>query len=82
MKIRQVPSSRRSIRAPGSTGPGTRGVPAGAISHETGCIGDSMDMWEHGVISHANALAVAAGLKPGLRVKDALLSVIGASEGK
>ena len=57
-----------------------RGVAAGAISHETGCIGDSMDMWENGVISHANALAVAAGLKPGLRVKDALLHAIGASE--
>ena len=56
-----------------------RGVAAGAISHESGRIGDSMDMWENGVISHANALAVAAGLKPGLRVKDALLSVIGAS---
>ena len=56
-----------------------RGVAAGAISHESGRIGDSMDMWENGVISHANALAVAAGLKPGLRVKEALLSVIGAS---
>lgn len=57
-----------------------RGVAAGAISHETGCIGDSQDMWDNGVISHANALAIAAGLKPGLRVKDALLSAIGASE--
>ncbi|MFT4096705.1 MAG: hypothetical protein QM651_06245 [Rhodoblastus sp.] len=57
-----------------------RGVAAGAISHETGCIGDSMDMWENGVISHANPLAIATGLKPGLRVKDALLSVIGAGE--
>ena len=56
-----------------------RGVAAGAISHETGCIGDSQDMWDNGVISHANALAIAAGLEPGLRVKDALLALIGAS---
>ena len=57
-----------------------KGVAAGAISHETGRIGDSQDMWDNGVISHANALAIAAGLKPGLRVKDALLAVIGATE--
>lgn len=57
-----------------------RGVAAGAISHETGCIGDSQDMWDNGVISHANALAIAAGLKPGLRVKDALRGVIGAGK--
>jgi len=56
-----------------------RGVAAGAISHETGRIGDSQDMWDNGVISHANALAVAAGLRPGRRVKDALLAIIGAS---
>lgn len=56
-----------------------RGVAAGAISHETGCIGDSQDMWDNGVISHANALAIDAGLKPGLHVKDALLAVIGAT---
>jgi hypothetical protein len=56
-----------------------RGVAAGAISHETGRIGDSQDMWDNGVISHANQLAVAAGLKPGLRVKDALLAIIGTS---
>jgi hypothetical protein len=54
-----------------------RGVAAGTVSHETGRIGDSQDMWENGVISHANALAVTAGLKPGLRIKDALLAVIG-----
>lgn len=53
------------------------GVPAGTIGHESGRIGDSRDMWENGVISHANELAIAAGLKPGLRIKDALLAVIG-----
>ena len=54
-----------------------RGVAAGAISHESGRIGDSQDMWDNGVISHANALALAAGLKPGMRVKDALMQLVG-----
>lgn len=54
-----------------------RGVAAGTISHETGRIGDSQDMWDNGVISHANKLAIAAGLKPGLRIKDALLAIVG-----
>lgn len=54
-----------------------RGVAAGAISHESGRIGDSQDMWDNGVISHANALALAAGLKPGMRVKDALMKIVG-----
>ena len=60
----------------------TRGVAAGAISHATGRIGDSRDMWDNGVISYANDLAIAAGLKPGLRIKEALLAIIGASESK
>ena len=55
-----------------------RGVAAGTIGHETGCIGDSQDMWDEGVISHANDLAIARGLKPGLKVKDAMLAAIGA----
>src|SRR5689334_1631412 len=55
-----------------------RGIAAGTISHETGRIGDCQDMWNEGVISHANEVAVARGLKPGLRVKTALLTAIGA----
>ena len=54
-----------------------RGVAAGTISHDTGRIGDSQNMWDEGVISHANSLAVAKGIKPGLRAKDALLAVVG-----
>lgn len=54
-----------------------RGVAAGTISHETGRIGDSQDMWDQGVISYANGIAVARGFKPGLRLKDALLAVVG-----
>lgn len=59
-----------------------RGVAAGAISHESGRIGDSQNMWDEGVISHANALAIARGLKPGLRVKDALLAVVSGEQSK
>jgi len=59
-----------------------RGVAAGTISHETGRIGDSQDMWDNGVISHANKLAIAAGLKPGLRIKDALLAIVGTGDKK
>lgn len=33
------------------------GTAAAAVSHDTARIGDVMDQWEHGVISHANALA-------------------------
>jgi hypothetical protein len=55
-----------------------RGIAAGTIGHETGRIGDCRDMWDEGVISHANEIAIARGLKPGLRVKTALLAAIGA----
>ena len=56
-----------------------RGIAAGTIGHETGRIGDCQDMWNEGVISHANEVAIARGLKPGLRVKTALLAAIGAA---
>jgi hypothetical protein len=55
-----------------------RGIAAGTVSHQTARIGDSRDMWEQGVISHANTLAAKRGLQPGLRLKDALLAIVGA----
>ena len=58
-----------------------RGVAAGTVSHESAKIGDSQDMWDHGVISHANGPAVACGLRPGLRLKDALSALLGAKAG-
>jgi hypothetical protein len=54
-----------------------RGIAAGTVSHETARIGDSKDMWEEGVISHANSHAAKRGLVPGLRLKDALLAIVG-----
>jgi hypothetical protein len=42
-----------------------RGVAGGTVSHVSGRIGDSQDMWDHGVVSHVNALARAMGIQPG-----------------
>ncbi len=49
-----------------------RGVIAGAVSHDSGRIGDAQDMWQHGTISRLNDRATAAGLVAGMRVQDAL----------
>ena len=59
-----------------------RGVAAGTVSHESAKIGDSQDMWDHGVISHANGPAVERGLVPGLKLKDALSAAVGAQPGR
>ncbi|WP_298964355.1 hypothetical protein [uncultured Methylobacterium sp.] len=56
---------------------GARGVAAGTVSHESARIGDSRDMWDHGVISHVNAQARARGFVPGLPLKRALAAVVG-----
>ena len=56
----------------------TRGVAAGAVSHQSCRIGDADDMWKHGVISHANPAALALRLLPGLSLRDALTRLAGA----
>jgi len=48
------------------------GVAGGAVSHMSARIGDSQDMWDHGVISHVNALARAMGVLPGQSLKETL----------
>ena len=55
-----------------------RGIAAGTVSHESAKIGDSQDMWDHGVISHANRQAVERGLVPGLKLKDAFSAAVSA----
>jgi hypothetical protein len=55
-----------------------RGVAAGAVSHRSCRIGDAWDMWEHGVISHANPAALALRLLPGLSLREALTRFAGA----
>ena len=49
-----------------------RGVPACAVSHESGRIGDAADMWEHGVISRVNDAAAKKGARAGMAVQEAV----------
>ena len=53
------------------------GIAAGAVSHESACIGDAADMWEHGVISHLNAAAAALGLREGALLRRAMEGLVG-----
>ena len=52
------------------------GVAGGTVAHTSGRIGDSMDMWENGVLSHVNAKAKQLGLSKGTRVRDALTKLV------
>ncbi len=53
-----------------------RGVAGGAVSHTSARIGDSQDMWDHGVISHVNERARTLGLLPGASLRDALTKLV------
>lgn len=46
-----------------------KGVAGGTVSHTSARIGDSQDMWDHGVVSHVNATAKALGIAPGQALK-------------
>jgi len=48
------------------------GVAGATLSHDSACIGDARDHWEHGVVSHVNELAAAAGVQPGMPAQDAV----------
>ena len=39
-----------------------RGIPGVTFSHDSARIGEALDAWEHGTISHLNASATALGL--------------------
>lgn len=54
-----------------------RGVAGGTVSHLSARIGDSLDTWEHGVVSHVNARAREMGIQPGQSLKDALMQLTG-----
>ena len=49
-----------------------KGIPAAAIAHTTGRIGDALDMWDHGYLSRVNAAAVQAGLEEGMSAREAV----------
>ena len=55
-----------------------RGVPGGTVAHTSARIGDSQDMWDHGVVSHLNAAAQALGLCVGEPLAAAVRRLIGA----
>lgn len=53
-----------------------RAVAGGTVSHLSARIGDSQDMWDHGVISHLNDAARALGLVENQRLDQALTRLI------
>jgi|SRR5262252_4853535 len=53
-----------------------RGVAAATVAHTSGRIGDSMDMWENGVLSHVNAVGRSAGFAVGAKVKATLSELV------
>lgn len=55
-----------------------RGTPALAYGHESARIGEALDAWEHGVVTHANARALALGFRAGEALKAAIGRVFGA----
>ena len=53
-----------------------RGVAAATVAHTSGRIGDSLDMWESGVLSHVNAAGGKLGLAPGAKVRQTLTELV------
>lgn len=46
-----------------------RGVAGAAVAHTSARIGDALDAWQHGVVSHVNEAAAALGVRVGDRVE-------------
>lgn len=55
---------------------GRDGTPAATVAHTSARIGDAMDAWENGIVSHVNAPAAALGLAPGQRLREALARLV------
>ncbi len=53
-----------------------RSIAGGTVSHLSARIGDSQDMWDHGVISHLNDAARALGLQVNERLDMALSRLV------
>lgn len=56
------------------------GIACATVSHASARIGDARDAWQHGVVSHANAAALALGLRPGGQLRDSLLALVDAAQ--
>ncbi len=55
-----------------------QGRAGAAVSHLSARIGDALDTWQHGVVSTLNDAALALGLRPGDRLREALPALIDA----
>jgi hypothetical protein len=53
-----------------------RGVPGATVAHTSGRIGDSLDMWENGVLSHVNEAGRKLGLSVGAKVRETLSKIV------
>ncbi len=58
------------------------GIPAATVAHLTARIGDGADMLARGVISHANPLAVALGVRLGMGCQDAAAALAHAKQAR
>ena len=54
-----------------------QGIAACTVSHDSARIGESASTFDDGVISHANAQALAMGAAPGRRLRDWLATLAG-----
>ena len=54
------------------------GIAAGTVAHDSARIGDARSTWRDGVISHANAAALALGARCGVALRDWLVATPGA----
>lgn len=50
------------------------GIAALAVAHTSARIGEALDAWEHGVVSHLNAAARRLGLRSGVALREQLRS--------
>jgi len=53
------------------------GIAACTVAHTSARIGEAASTWATGVVSHANAAALALGIRIGARLHDSLLSGAG-----
>ncbi len=53
------------------------GIAACTVAHDSARIGEALSTWEHGRVSHANALATALGARPGQALRDWLAGPAG-----
>jgi hypothetical protein len=54
-----------------------RGIAGAAVAHDSARIGDALDAWQHGVVSHVNDAAHALGVRIGQTVQAAARELLG-----